>query len=579
MMKSLGALMVVLVVSVLFGLFRQEKQPDPEIVARINRDHVITFSDLSKYVNDRYYLFRYPDSSRAFETALNEMTLAELKRIDFFEAGLHRDTDLIGSIRRTINEELALEYFKTQYEEKYINEEAIRAEYENMRKRVIYRQIVLYKPRNASSDALDSLKALVTTIRNKIDEGEDFGALVSQYSQEADAARTGGYGEPATWRRSLLSPRDFVLLGLNPGDVRTLEAREAYHIIRVERIEPVDVDPLDQVRDEIVKTLRVRYTGRAVNEYEQEKRDAIDSSSVTWDEEGLAQLVAWSNLPGSFTGQGRDSLAQAVADGRPLTILTHANGRVDATEMLRLIDDVLTMSTSGSNEIDDIKAFILEALRTDAIAERARALGLEEKLLQPNTPSTVLKDRIVRLYNRRFVEERIPEASDEALRSFYREHKDSLFLQQETVNVYAIIRSDSLEADSLWKLVEQGVPFEKLAHSWQVKSYVRDENGEIRSYLKQEEPYLGEAAFDLEEGEVRGPVAFNHPEEGRQYAILKLAAARPRRTLAFDEVQNRIAEVFTEFHRSRISIAVEKELREKYPVTIYHDVLSRKLGL
>lgn len=580
MMKSMSALFVVLFVSLSVGLFHRETRrgPDQEIVARINREYLITFSDLSKYVNDRLYLVRYPDTSRAYETALDEMIVAQLKRIDFFESGLQQDDGLIGSIRRTINEELVLEYFQTKYQEKYINEESIQAEYENMRKRVIYRQIVLYKPRNASSDAIDSLKVQVTSIRNLIDAGEDFGDLVRRFSQEPNAARTGGFGEPVTWRKSLLNPRDFVILNLNAGDVRTIETRDTYQIVQIERIEPVVVDPIGQVRSEIIDVLRTRHLRTAVDEFEREKRDAVDSISVVWDGEGLAHVVEWSNLPGSFTGAGGDSLAQAVADGRDFTILDHSTGHVDAAELLRLLTDVLTLNVSGLNETEDIKAFILEAIRTEVIAGRARALGLEEKLLQANTASTVLRDRIVRLYDRRFIEERLPVAGDQALRSFFEEHRDSLFRQQATVNVYVIIRSDKAETDALRDSVEQGVPFEKLADSWLVKSFVRNEKGEIRSYLSQEEPYLGEVAFELEEGEVRGPVAFDHQEEGRQYALLKLAASRPKKTLTYEEIEGRIADVFTEYHRSRIRAAVEEELRARYPVTVYHDVLDRHLS-
>ena len=126
--------------------------------------------------------------------------------------------------------------------------------------------------------------------------------------------------------------------------------------------------------------------------------------------------------------------------------------------------------------------------------------------------------------------------------------------------------------------INKGTPFEKTSNRLFVKTYVRDRDGNYESFLSREKPYLADAGFKLGLNEVAGPVEFFDAEKGQQFAIIKCVGKVPQKQLTYDEVKNRIVEDYKNYYRQKISSEVEKQLKSKYDVEIYEDVLSKKLS-
>ena len=132
-----------------------------DTVARIADQYTITIADLQQYVHDYKYAYRYRKHlASAFEKALDDMIVNQLKRIDFFTVGLNRDAERLQRTRRSVNEELAIRYYESQFYGRYVNEDSMRNAYKEMGREVFYRQIVLAKPKNASRKDIASLKSL-----------------------------------------------------------------------------------------------------------------------------------------------------------------------------------------------------------------------------------------------------------------------------------------------------------------------------------------------------------------------------------------------------------------------------------
>ncbi|HEX7070236.1 MAG TPA: peptidylprolyl isomerase, partial [Rhodothermales bacterium] len=188
-----------------------------------------------------------------------------------------------------------------------------------------------------------------------------------------------------------------------------------------------------------------------------------------------------------------------------------------------------------------------------------------------------LAREFVRYYDQTFIEERIPEATEESLRDFYRANRDSLFHQLERVNTEIIVRSDEGEIRDIWERAKAGVPFESLSHRRLLRSYERTRSGDIVTRLSQEPPYLGAVAFGLGEGEISEPVAYEDSLEGRLFAIVKATKRLEERQLTFEEVADRLPEIFRDFHRKQTSAEVERELWGRYTVRIHRDVVEAML--
>jgi parvulin-like peptidyl-prolyl isomerase len=550
------------------------------IIVTIAGDCSMSFAELQKFVLDYNYNLMYRNNkAEAYKKGLDDMIVRQLKIIDFFNLGLNKNTELLQNTRRTINEELVNQYFKTQFYGKYVNDKSMQEAYKQMGKEVIYRQVVLTKPKNASQRYIDSLKTAANDIKAKINEGADFAELVRQYSQDAESARLDGLMPSINWKTSISNFYDRNIFDLDVGKVRILEKSQSIHIVKVIKINKLDVQPFEKVKDDITKTLDERYMDFSLQKFDSTKNKFIDEKTLKWDKRALEQLVTWSNIPNFYQRGYRDTLQHAISQGRNIVILKHSKGKVDLKEYLRLLEEVLIMGKSSSLKEGDIKRFILEAVRTNIIVNKANGLNLEKDILNPGTTNPVLKNEIVKMYNRQIIEAQIPQATGEAVRQFYQANKDSLFYQLAKVNIYTVIAPDEKTINELKRKLDQNVPFEKLTGEVFVKTFIRDRDSVIKSYLSVEKPFLGKAAFQLKVSETAGPIEYNDSEHGKQYALIKCIAKREEKQLLYRDVEKIIADEFIQYHREKISYSVQDQLKAKYPVKIYEDIFKQNLSV
>jgi hypothetical protein len=556
-----------------------DDKKNQDIIAKIGSNYSVTFEELSKYVFDWLYHKKFRDKKEAYNNALYDMITNQLKRIDYFERGLDKNSELMQSIQRTINEELMVEYFDTQVLGKYTSEEFARKSYSNMSKEIIYREIVLKKPEKATPAQLDSLVKIAEKIKADIEQNNNFGKIVKKYSRYAVAKNSDGSMPPIKWEQSVSDPISQVIFELNAGDIRLLETYDSYHIVKVTGSNKIDIEPFDKIKNDIIAKLKKGYYEASVQEFYEEKKTLIDSSSLKWEQKGLEQIVTWSNIPKFYNELYKDTLRNAISNNKNFLILTYSNNRVDLKEYLRLLNEVLIIQTSGKIDESTIKGFILDALQTDILAKKAKQLGLEKKIINAYTKDTVLKDRLVRLYNQAVIESQVPRTSDEIMQKFYNEQKDSLYYQLDKVNVYAMVFADKEKADEAMQKIKSGISFEKVTGRWLVKAYVIDRKRNYLSYMNKEKPLLAEPAFKLGLNEISGPVEYVDPENGKQYAIVKCVEKREQKQLTYDDVKNTIAKDYVEYSTRKLSDETAKQLRKKYNVTIYEDVLAKKLSV
>ncbi|HQM36956.1 MAG TPA: peptidyl-prolyl cis-trans isomerase [Candidatus Marinimicrobia bacterium] len=543
-------------------------------IAVIDDHYKISFADLHKYVYDEYFHRRYRDKSEAYQRALDEMVLDQLKCIDFFKRGLNNDSQLMQQLQRYINEELIVKYFESEYLGKYTSEEFARKTYDQMGKEVYYQQIILNKPENASDAQSDALKNQAVEIKTKAEQGVDFNELIKQYATNnaPDVSVL-----TIDWEKSMVSPHNRVIFSLNKGDVRILDEYNAYYVVKITDVRPIKLKPFNKVKDELISQLQEGYYYTSLDEYDRDKKALVNEDSIVWNEKALDQLVKWSRIPNFYKAIYRDTLQNAISSGRNLTILTYPKGQIDLKEYLRLLNEILILGDSREITKEKLEEFIIEALRSDQIVRKARDLGLEKEVFNPYTNNPALKYKIVELYDKAVIESQIPEPTEAALQEFYQANRDSLYYQLEKINLYAVIYSDKSEADQMWAKIQAGTTFNEASNRWFVKTFIKDRDGQIKSYLSQEPPHLGEAAFKLKEGEVDGVIEYTDPDKGRQYAIIKCEKRTPEKQLTYDEVRKSIADDFIKYHRKQISQEVTKYLYDNYEVNINEKLLAKAI--
>ena len=111
-----------------------------------------------------------------------------------------------------------------------------------------------------------------------------------------------------------------------------------------------------------------------------------------------------------------------------------------------------------------------------------------------------------------------------------------------------------------------------------VKTYIKERNGDIKSFGKDEKPNFGKVGFEMKESGATGPVEFEDENNKVKYAIIKCYHIRPEKQLTFNDVQNSITEDFKNYYRERREKEIEEKLRSEYNPEINKEVLARVIS-
>lgn len=549
------------------------------IVAKIGKDYNVTFTDLHNFVNEYFYNKIFlNEKSKGYIPALNRIIYNRLKVFDFFEKGLNKNKKLMQSINRAINEELYNEYYELKYANKYVTDSEVQKVYKIMGRVVNYRQILLNKPYNANSSIIDSLRNVAYLIKSKVDAGENFETLAKIYSDDEFSANNGGIMPAVDWKKSLMSEVNNIIFNLPENSVKIIETSQSFYIVKIDEVKKVNVEPLEKVENEIRLALKQAFSYLSIRDFEEEQKKLIDEQRIKWNQSSLEKIVDWSKTQNFYEGAYKDSINQAISKGRNLIILKTPKYKVDLKKFLQLLDDVLIMGRSSIIKEQDVKNFILEALKIEAVANKARRLKLEEKVLNPYLKSNFIVDQIVKLYDQEIIEKQIPIPNEILLKKFYEGQKDSLYYQLAKVNIYMIIAQDTATINKIKQEYKDGTPFEKLNNRVFVKRFIKQKSGEIVSENPNEKPLLGELAFKMNVNDVIGPIEYQEDENEKKYALIKCVFKRDEKQLTYNDVEKNIINDFKKYYRDKISEKLNNELKNKYGVEIFNDVLKKKLA-
>lgn len=549
------------------------------LVAKVDDDYTISFPELQSYAVDHLYHKAYKNKSVAYRKALDAMINNQLKITDFYQQGFNNDKELITSIRRIINEELVGQYYQKQFFSKYVNDSTIRAAYNETGREVIYQQIVLQKPDSSLNQDPGLLRNVAIDIKNKLEKGESFKKVINSFAKFTKGYKNQGETSSINWEQSLSNESNYIIFNMKAGEIKILESAQFIGIIKIIKYNELPKKPFNKVESDIKSNLEKRYTDISLEEFDRTKNLNLDEKNIEWNDNAVEQLLVWSNTPGFFEKNYQDTINNAVKNGNNFTILKYSDTVVDLKEYLRLLNEVLKIGKSGKIGRDDLKDFIVEALRTNLIVEKAKKLGMEKEILNSKTSNPILRNSIVELYDKKMYDLNLPEMNEANLRKFYEENKDSVFYQFPKVNLFVLISSDENTILEYKKKLGQGTPFEKLAEMYYVKTFIKNRKGNIETFLEDEEPYLGEAAFKLKLNEIEGPVKYTDKKNNVQYALIKCAGLQEEKQLEYKDVEKTIADTFKEYYRKKIFKEVNLKLRRKYPFEVYDSVLSEKLSL
>jgi parvulin-like peptidyl-prolyl isomerase len=151
---------------------------------------------------------------------------------------------VVAQERASVDEAEILSYYEKN-KDQFTEKERIRA-----------RQILILLPPNAAPEKAIEAEAKAKEAHRRAKSGEDFAELAKQFSDAPDPQRAGDLGY---FSRGRMPPElEEVAFALqNAGDVsEVVRSKLGYHVIQLTDRQPAKEQPLEEVRDRIVRVLK-----------------------------------------------------------------------------------------------------------------------------------------------------------------------------------------------------------------------------------------------------------------------------------------------------------------------------------
>lgn len=548
---------------------------EADIVASVKGIGDISFNELQNHYRDYQFDLKYRDNPKqGYQEALQSLVLFKRKVADFKKEEMYENKKLMNPIQRYVNEEIRRLYFEEEYLGKYINEASITSYYQLMNKEITYQQLVLNKFHNQNSNSETNVKSRIDQILSEINSGTDFYILVSRYSEDI-TNNNNGLMPPINWRNGWLNSTNRAISSMNIGDIEVLESESMYYIIKISDIKIIDIPQLNDIRPTIIKNLREQYLDRALQEFAFMEDNIVDTKDFKWNEEAVKEITNWSKDDSFFLGRYKDTINEAINLSNNKTIISNNLEEIKYDDLLYFLNDILIPGIEKDISENDLKNYIVEAIRTDLIIKKAKDLGYDEKILTGNA-TDALEFQYQKIYTIENVDNKIPTANDTFLKEFYNEHKDSLLYQYALTSIYVKLFYEKSEALKMIENINAGESFEQAANrTYKVKSFIKNKEGKISSYYSKEEPILGNIAFEMEPNEIIGPI--NTYELGIQkFAVIKSSRKIEEKVPTFNEIEN-LDKLFEAYYREQLNQRVKDVLASKYPVITFDDIISKNI--
>lgn len=123
------------------------------------------------------------------------------------------------------------------------------------------RHILIEVPEGATPEQKANAKAKAEGILKQLQGGADFAKLAKEDSQDP-ASRLDGGDLGIFGRNQMIKPFEDAVFSMKPGELRLVETKFGFHVVKLDSISPAHVDKIEDVRPKIIEALRNQTGGK-----------------------------------------------------------------------------------------------------------------------------------------------------------------------------------------------------------------------------------------------------------------------------------------------------------------------------
>ncbi len=503
-------------------------------------------------------------------TLLNRMILTQLKVNAAYDLGLDEDESLKSELDDQKGKLLGNKYFERIIVDKLISEEDIKASFEKQKEEVKASHILLsFKgaSRSKATRTKEESKKLAEELILKIKSGQELSDLAQEYSDDPSAKKNKGDLGYFSWGKMVGKFQD-AAFSMQPGDIsEPVLTNYGYHIIKVEdrRTNPkFKEDDFEKQKFQIKRKMYSTFqdTGRKMWEANTEKLkedkdfkildENIEKFNGIAVEKDKANLVKTSD----YTDEEKNILLAEWNGGKFLVkdLFNFYGNRLDR------VRKNLTNKKALKKDIENM------AFNKIIVAE-AESMGLHKDKDISERLDQLIEQRISKLVEKKEINDKI-KVDDDVLMKYYEENKKE-FATPAAIEIWEVYVKDEKLAKKIAKLAKSGRDFEKLVKKYSEDVYYKKKNGYLGYKDERSRGPISKKAFELGEGNISDPVKYRGG-----WTIIKTGKIKPEAIKSFDDSRQKVTSKLRSQKLRERRTEWEKELREKYTVTINQDLVN-----
>ena len=413
---------------------------------------------------------------------------------------------------------------------------------------------------------------------NNLSMGASFKNLVSSFSDDPSADKNGGNLGWITWGKTvpvfqnaafLLSPNEFSVPILTD---------YGYHIVLCKETRPSSFSFLDSITynskclEASLASVPLNLKKEAAKEYD---KNILKNSSVIYNYKTLHFLLEFYNkslIKNKIISSGKRNFIKILNDIERAGVVCVYNGKGFGVQWF--LNHLVSFPSSRVPEItsvEDLKNLFntiilqkhaLKKILLNTDNSYSFAINSETKKIKENLISdSYLKNYINNL--------KAP--SPDSISSYYNKNLISLYTEYDLVSVREIKVLDSLLADSLYSLLQNGSVFSDVASSF---SLTNPKNGGlIKPFVRGKYGPLGKVAFLLSVNSFSEP--FSNLDN--TWSILYLEEKIDSLPIPLDRVYSKIETVVSKKEQKKSRVSFLNKLKNKYSVYINKNFFNFEL--
>jgi len=383
-------------------------------------------------------------------------------------------------------------------------------------------------------------KAQADTIYQQLKEGADFGEMAKERSIDPSAPNNAGDLGFFGWGKMVPEFQEEAFK-LKDGEIsRPVKTNYGWHIIKLVERREVDQPPYEEAKEMIRSNLRRYKTQKRVREFFEELKKKVN---FELNEEALDILMSKkTEIPPDTMGLRRmgDKLEidKFTDEEKNMTLFSYKGGQVTVEDFVGQFNNIPPMYRPKLNERDKIAEAAFQIVVTDILLEIAHDQKLEStKDFKESWQKSMELEMAKRM--RSTVILKGVGITDEEIQSYYDRHPDR-YEKPTEVHIKEILVKTEEEASDVLKQLKKGANFETLAEEKTLRTYVKNQGGDLGSFRRSRYPELFDAAFPMKKGELKGPIKITDRQFGESYAVIKLIEKKEAEKTPFEEIKDEV---------------------------------------